>query len=63
MKITVTNYWDGDESCNRYTYVTKVDGQEHLLAPCALGLNSKITEEIEEIARKIFGADVEIIYA
>jgi hypothetical protein len=59
MKITVTRYWDGDDDCNRYTYVTKVNGKEHCLAPCALS-GGLVESEIEERARKLFGADVEI---
>ncbi len=62
MKITVTHYWDGDDDCNRYTYVTNVDGKEILLAACVLS-GGLAEANIEKRARKLFGDDVEIEYA
>ena len=61
MKITVTSYDDSDDDCKRDTYVTVVDGEEHCLAPCALG-NEFTYREIETRARELFGEDVEIEY-
>jgi len=61
MKITVTSYDDSEPDCKRDTYITVVDGKEHLLAPCALG--SYWTHlEILERARELFGEDVEVEY-
>lgn len=59
MKINVLSYDDSDSDCRRETYYTMVDGKEILLAPCALGSYYTFLE-IQETARKIFGADVEL---
>lgn len=59
MKINILSYDDSEEDCRRETYYTMVDGKEVLLAPCALGSYYTFLE-IQETARKIFGADVEL---
>jgi len=61
-KITVTSYDDSEPDCKRDTYVTMVDGKEYCLAACALG-GEDTYREIEELARKLFGDDVEIDYS
>ncbi len=59
MKITIERYWDGDDDCDRYTYFTNIDGREHILAACALS-GGLAESKIDERARELFGADVEI---
>lgn len=63
MKIKVQSYDDSEEDCRRETFYTVVDGKEYLLAPCALPSSEYTFREIEEKARELFGADVEITYA
>lgn len=53
MRIKVTGY----EDCSRTTYITMVDGQEHLLAGCSLGSYYTYIKIIER-ARFLFGNDV-----
>jgi hypothetical protein len=59
MKIILESYDDSEEDCTRNTFVTRVDGKEYCLAPCSLG-SWWTWLEIQESARKFFGADVEI---
>lgn len=59
MKINVLSYDDSEEDCRRNTYYTMVDGKEVTLAACALGSYYTFLE-IQEKARKVFGADVEL---
>jgi len=59
MKIKVLSYDDSEDDCRRETYYTLVNGREVLLAPCALGSYYTFLE-IQEKARSLFGADVEL---
>lgn len=62
MKIQVYTYDASEPDCRRSDYCCRVDGKEYLLAGSALGSEYTI-REIEEKARELFGADVEITYA
>lgn len=60
MRIVLESYDDSEEDCKRDTFFTVVDGKEHCLAPCSLG-SWWTWLEIQEKARQLFGADVEIV--
>jgi|TARA_Y100000310_G_scaffold271242_1_gene285653 hypothetical protein len=56
---TVAWYDDSDEDCRRTTYVALVDGEEHVLAACAIDSDHTM-DEMRQQARELFGADVEL---
>lgn len=61
MKIQVYTYDASEEDCRRSDYCCRVAGKEYLLAGSALGSEYTL-REVEEKARKLFGADVQIEY-
>lgn len=63
MKIQVFERDASEEDCRRVDYCCKVNGQEFLLSPSCLPGSEYAKREVEEKARELFGADVEIVYS
>lgn len=61
MQIEVYINDASESDCRRSDYCCKVDGKEYILAASALG-GEWTAKEVEEKARKLFGADVVIRY-
>jgi len=61
MKIKVYTVDASEDDCRRYDFCCRVDGKEYLLAGSALG-GEYTRREVEENARKLFGADVQVVY-
>lgn len=59
MKIKVLSHDDSEEDCRRESYYTEATGERVYLSSCALGSYYTFLE-IQEKARKLFGADVEL---